>query len=140
MPDILVKMYLTLKKKLMSLVTDLTVILSPLAFMCLLCYDYFIFVLEKLPSYKLIVRADVQNINKNLDNQLKYMTLVIAHAEICGREWSCLLYREESSFQQAVSEVSGGLHCDSNIKTKTETYAANLIVMKYTLFLQEKFL
>ena len=102
--------------------------------------DYFIFVLEKLSSYSLIVRADVRNINKNLDNQLKHMTLVIVHAQIYGREWSCLLYQEESSFQQAVSEVSGGPYCDSNIKTKTETYAANLIVMKYTLFLQDKFL
>ena len=74
-----------------------------------------------------------------MDNQLKYMTLVIVHAEICGREWSCLLYQKESSFQQAVSEVSGGPYCDSNIKTKTETSAANLIIMKYTLFLQEKF-
>ena len=41
--------------------------------------DYFIFVLEKLPSYSLIVRADVRNINENLDNQLKHMTLVIQY-------------------------------------------------------------
>ena len=48
--------------------------------------DYFIFVLEKLSSYSLIVRADVRNINKNLDNQLKHMTLVIVRAQIYGRE------------------------------------------------------
>ena len=45
----------------------------------------------------------------------------------------CLIHQEEIAVNVqnlALSKVSGGINCNSNVNSGTETYAANLIFMR----------
>ena len=60
------------------------------------------------------------------------MVLLLAYAEICKREFPNVNYTKKVSINKqnlAVSEVSRGPYCDSNVSSGTETYAANLVFM-----------
>ena len=63
---------------------------------------------------------------KDLDLQLKLMTLVM---EICARRNVPIHYKATGIYMQIRTVVAGvsGPYCDSNIKSRNETFAAHLI-------------
>ena len=73
---------------------------------------------------------------KDLDLQLKLMTLVM---EICARRNVPIHYKATGIYMQirTVAGVSGP-YCDSNIKSRNETFAAHLIFKQYLVMTWKK--
>ena len=98
-----------------------------LAYVCSLWYDYFIFVyfrkvtiplLNKKNSNFEILLEDMAM--KGLNRQIKLMALVMVYLESCARGNVSIYYAEYCRRRSC-----SGLHCDSNTKCGTETYAAH---------------